>query len=467
MKSVKILLLALISLSVASISFAQAYIEITYEEIEIEVGESIQLDAAYFNDEGEEVDTLFTWDVHPLALGTIDTNAVFFAEHEGTGTITATLGDLTDSVDLTVEEGEEDPNENLYLTPGDTTITVGSSVQYTAWNMNNEIPEEVAATWSLEGSDVGTVSETGLLETSTSGFAFVTALTEFGTTNSLVLVEEEADTAGTNSITITRESPNPNGFNVMATITEGESWTIGGLPHPMNVLNGGMIYFPQGSLHEDIRLHIELPGFAHDDGDSISYGQNIISGVDFHVMVEDTIVTPYYFDTPLFVGLVFKRGLLNHLGIDPQDLALYFAIEQGDTLAFDTTGISNTVVDSVRNRIFSNVAHFSSLVIAPSTDNVDVDEFGTTLPSIFEIHPAYPNPFNPTTNISFDLKKAANTQIAVYNANGQLVATLVDGFRSAGYHNLSFDGSELASGVYFVRMKANNFTKSQKLILMK
>jgi len=468
MRIAKIVSILLMILVTTSLCFAQAYIEISYDEIEIEVGESIQLQATYYNDSGEEVDTLFNWSLHPQSLGTIDTNAVFYAENDGDGTITATLGELSDEINVTVLENEELPGDNLYLTPGDTIITVGSSVQYTAWSMNNEVPEEIAATWSLLGSPIGTLSESGLLETSENGFAFVTANTELGLTNSLVLVESEADTTGTNTITITRTNPSPRGYNVMATISEGEAWTIGGLPHPMNVLNGGLIYFPHGSLNEDIRLHIELPGFAHDHGDSVSYGGgNIVGGVDFHVIVNDEIVTPYYFDTPLFVGMVFKRGLLNNLGIDPQDLALYFAIEQGDTIAFDTTGISNTVVDSVRNRIFSNVAHFSSLAIAQNPDAVSAPEEDIVVPSSSTLYPAYPNPFNPSTNIKYSLHNAAETHISVYNTMGQLVATLVDGYRYAGNHQITFNGSDLSSGIYFIKMSTGEFAQTRKLILMK
>ncbi len=89
------------------------------------------------------------------------------------------------------------------------------------------------------------------------------------------------------------------------------------------------------------------------------------------------------------------------------------------------------------------------------------------LPEEFSLNQSYPNPFNPTTNISYTLPRASNVKISVFNINGQLVKTLSEGHHAAGEHLVTFDGSALSSGVYFVFMKADNFSTSQKIILMK
>jgi hypothetical protein len=89
------------------------------------------------------------------------------------------------------------------------------------------------------------------------------------------------------------------------------------------------------------------------------------------------------------------------------------------------------------------------------------------LPTTYSLSQNYPNPFNPTTNINFTLQKASNVTLAVYNVLGQKVASLVNSFMREGSYTYQFDASKLASGVYFYRIDAGNFTASKKMILMK
>ena len=88
-------------------------------------------------------------------------------------------------------------------------------------------------------------------------------------------------------------------------------------------------------------------------------------------------------------------------------------------------------------------------------------------PSGFIMHGAFPNPFNPMTTITFALPKTSKVNLAIHNVSGRLVATLVNGWRDAGYHSTTFDGSKMASGVYIYRIQAGEFTASGKMVLMK
>jgi hypothetical protein len=98
-----------------------------------------------------------------------------------------------------------------------------------------------------------------------------------------------------------------------------------------------------------------------------------------------------------------------------------------------------------------------------------ISENGTVLPQEYALHQNYPNPFNPNTNIRFDLREAGHVTLAIYNILGQNVATLVDQRFNAGSHQVTFDAATagLASGVYFYRIEAGQFTDMKKMVLMK
>jgi hypothetical protein len=79
----------------------------------------------------------------------------------------------------------------------------------------------------------------------------------------------------------------------------------------------------------------------------------------------------------------------------------------------------------------------------------------------------YPNPFNPTTTLSYFLKENANVKLTVYDRLGREVKVLVDENQSQGLHTVEFNGSSLPSGIYFYRIKANDKTEVKKMILAK
>ncbi|MFH1734960.1 MAG: C25 family cysteine peptidase [bacterium] len=97
----------------------------------------------------------------------------------------------------------------------------------------------------------------------------------------------------------------------------------------------------------------------------------------------------------------------------------------------------------------------------------DADITLAPIPDRFSMAPAYPNPFNPTTTLSFALPEAARVTLDVFDISGRTVATLVDGYRDAGYHDVTFDATGLASGIYFYRLQSASITEIGKMILMK
>jgi hypothetical protein len=88
------------------------------------------------------------------------------------------------------------------------------------------------------------------------------------------------------------------------------------------------------------------------------------------------------------------------------------------------------------------------------------------LPTSFSLT-NYPNPFNPSTTIRYGLPRNATVHLTVFHSLGQEVAELVNGEVEAGYHEVRFDASSLSSGVYFYRLRADDFVETQRLLLLK
>ena len=89
------------------------------------------------------------------------------------------------------------------------------------------------------------------------------------------------------------------------------------------------------------------------------------------------------------------------------------------------------------------------------------------LPTHFSVSAAYPNPFNPIANLDYAIPKANNVKITVFNIKGQLIETLVDEYKSAGYYKIRWNAFNISSGIYFVKVESGQNVSTQKLMLMK
>lgn len=115
------------------------------------------------------------------------------------------------------------------------------------------------------------------------------------------------------------------------------------------------------------------------------------------------------------------------------------------------------------NGLKFNVYVSNSMGIPTSVE----EENNPTAVNNFELQQNYPNPFNPTTQIRFSLAEQSQVTLKVYNILGKEIATLVNDVQSSGVHEVSFNGSGLASGVYFYTLQAGKFTETRKMILVK
>jgi len=117
-------------------------------------------------------------------------------------------------------------------------------------------------------------------------------------------------------------------------------------------------------------------------------------------------------------------------------------------------------------------AGFELVVVLANGDVITLEDATSTEPGIdgpevFTLSQNYPNPFNPTTNISFTLPEAGDVTLEVFNVQGQRVAMLVNGSRSAGSHSVSFNAEHLASGIYLYRLQSGSLVQTNKMMLVK
>ena len=144
-------------------------------------------------------------------------------------------------------------------------------------------------------------------------------------------------------------------------------------------------------------------------------------------------------------------------------------------------GIQKVIVFSIDNVPFTNnelnvnIENGSSLLNAEDLDVVVASRLGSSVPvsyteieaKSFELDNIYPNPFNPSTTIQYNVEKAGNLQISVYNILGQRVTELYNGHQSYGEHMLRWDATNMSSGVYYINMELNGQVENNKVMLIK
>ena len=85
----------------------------------------------------------------------------------------------------------------------------------------------------------------------------------------------------------------------------------------------------------------------------------------------------------------------------------------------------------------------------------------------FELNTAYPNPFNPTTNIDYSINKASNIKITIYDVSGRMVEILESGYKNQGNYNLLWNASNKSSGIYYIQIQSDENVVTEKIVLLK
>lgn len=152
-------------------------------------------------------------------------------------------------------------------------------------------------------------------------------------------------------------------------------------------------------------------------------------------------------------------------------VGLIFIFEDGSfqTQIFSDANLKKaSIVKS--NRRWEEIQSIKIVFANPNTGNSSQSPLvflGANEPEEFSISQNYPNPFNPTTEIRFSLPAEMQVQLQVYDITGRLVGNLIDETLPAGNYQETFNGSNLASGVYFYRLRANDQVMVRKMMLIK
>ncbi len=161
------------------------------------------------------------------------------------------------------------------------------------------------------------------------------------------------------------------------------------------------------------------------------------------------------------------RGIAGAPAVQEVNVAVSNILDAGNKVAF--MALDPLALDSSPDYYWWGFSEKSPTTYAVQwfgADVVGVEETGT-LPEAYALSQNYPNPFNPTTVISFAIPEQADVTLKVFNLLGQEVATLMNGVRTAGTHEVNFNASSLSSGVYFYTIKAGQFTSTKKMMLIK
>ena len=104
---------------------------------------------------------------------------------------------------------------------------------------------------------------------------------------------------------------------------------------------------------------------------------------------------------------------------------------------------------------------------SPEEKSTLVENTQSLYPAGFSLSNNYPNPFNPSTTIEYSIPQDSHVILTIYNVSGQRISVLKDAFQTAGNYSVTWNATGVPSGLYFCNLKANGFTKTREMVLVK
>jgi hypothetical protein len=140
---------------------------------------------------------------------------------------------------------------------------------------------------------------------------------------------------------------------------------------------------------------------------------------------------------------------------------------ENDGTAMGSLGVHEHWNNAIAMQYSRNLGIGNGIELLNLNTAVRVAEGRGSTPEEYKLDQNYPNPFNPNTTIKYEIPKSSMVMLSVFDILGHEVSVLVDERRDAGVHEVKFEGSYLASGVYFCRLQAGDFVQSRKLLLLR
>jgi hypothetical protein len=156
-----------------------------------------------------------------------------------------------------------------------------------------------------------------------------------------------------------------------------------------------------------------------------------------------------------------------------QEQGVLFSLNQGESwspfpsLAGEAEIRHLSVIQTDSTYVFGSTQESGLKVLSLTAGFQSTQGDDIQIVSRFNLYANYPNPFNPLTNLRYDLPHATHVTLTVYNLLGREVIRLVDDYMEPGYHEVQWDGREFASGIYIARLVTPEYSKSIKMVLLK
>jgi hypothetical protein len=241
----------------------------------------------------------------------------------------------------------------------------------------------------------------------------------------------------------------------------------------LSVNNNGFIYAASTKVGNAVRITIFKTGISGNllNSDTIeSNGLNDYQANIIKVNSNKYVISFYSQITPSkYIGRVVSLdsnlNILNQLSLVPEINSIYLtSLIKAPNSSIDDIICIGSAEPNIPNDLDIYVTRIdSSLNIPPP---ISVTTLSNEIPEIFELFQNYPNPFNPVTLIKFEVPADAMVTVKVYDILGKEVFSVRE-FKKPGLHAVQFDGSNLASGMYFYTLSAGTFSDTKKMVLLK
>ncbi len=196
-------------------------------------------------------------------------------------------------------------------------------------------------------------------------------------------------------------------------------------------------------------------------------GSNVFGAIDIYAAAAVGDVVMFYCDD-VMINEIVTRDLIGY-NVYLDDMVTPITMVGTDVFEFTYESLVNgqeyiAGVSAVYDDGESEIVEITFIYEGTNAGNIIV--------AATQLNNNYPNPFNPVTNIAYSIVETGNVTIEVYNLRSQLVKTLVNDIKQTGDYTVTWNGSDnsnklVSSGVYFYKMKAENYTATKKMILMK